>query len=222
MRCTMQGKGIAGHPIHQGQIQQDSEDPTATAKMYSVEAWFQQRGFLPRQWNDCAADRPDPGVFSRAIPQNEKVFSIFGTRLKARQVARWNSVFRSALWKVSIQFMMHHEVMWEGSDVDFAVPMVEITKEMFPDFCAASFDRGFHSPENRARLDEVLVDNVLPKKGSARLSGIANKVKPLLPCAVSTPLWSRPSTILNTVASTVFGRKVERDLPERLLWPSFP
>ena len=43
--------------------------------------------------------------------------------------------------------------------------MVEITKELFPDFCAASFDRGFHSPANRTRLDEVLVDNVLPKKG---------------------------------------------------------
>ena len=49
--------------------------------------------------------------------------------------------------------------------VDFAVPIVEITKELFPDFCAASFDRGFHSPANRVRLDELLVDNVLPKKG---------------------------------------------------------
>ena len=55
--------------------------------------------------------------------------------------------------------------MWEGSDVDFAVPMVVTKKELFPDFCAASIDRGFHSPANRARLDELLVDNVLPKKG---------------------------------------------------------
>ena len=55
--------------------------------------------------------------------------------------------------------------MWEGSDVDFAVQMVVTTKELFPDFCAVSFDRGFHSQANRARLDEVLVDNVLPKKG---------------------------------------------------------
>ena len=63
------------------------------------------------------------------------------------------------------QFILHYEVMWTGSDVDFAVPLVEITKELFPDFCDASFDRGFHSPANRARLDELLVDNVLPKKG---------------------------------------------------------
>ena len=103
------------------------------------------------------------------IPQNEKVFSIFEPH------TRWISKGKAGcpvelgvqvcIMESQYQFMMHHEVMWEGSDVDFAVPMVEITKEMFPDFCAASFDRGFHSPENRARLDEVLVDNVLPKKG---------------------------------------------------------
>ena len=63
------------------------------------------------------------------------------------------------------RFILHYEIMWEGSDVDFAVPMVVTTKELFPDFCATSFDRGFHSPANRARLDELLVDNVLSKKG---------------------------------------------------------
>ena len=39
--------------------------------------------------------------------------------------------------------------MWEGSDVDFAVPMVVTTKELFPDFCAASFDRCFAQPRDR-------------------------------------------------------------------------
>ena len=70
------------------------------------------------------------------------------------------------------------------------------------------------------RLIDMLTTSCPRRAASARLSGTANKVKPLLPCAVSTPLWSRPSTILNTVASTLFGRKVERDLPERLLCPS--
>ena len=37
--------------------------------------------------------------------------------------------------------------------------------ERFPDLRAVSFDRGFHSPENRIRLDELLDHNVLPKKG---------------------------------------------------------
>ena len=103
------------------------------------------------------------------IPQNEKVFSIFEPH------TRWISKGKAGcpvelgvpvcIIEDPYQFILHHEVMWTGSDVDFAVPIVEITKELFPDFCAASFDRGFHSPANRVRLDELLVDNVLPKKG---------------------------------------------------------
>ena len=161
------------------------------------------------------------------IPQNEKVFSIFEPH------TRWISKGKAGrpvelgvpvcIIEDPYQFILHHEIMWTGSDVDFAVPIVEITKELFPDFCAVSFDRGFHSPANRARLDEVLVDNVLPKKGRlSKADREREQGERLLLCAVSTPLWSRPLTILNTVASTVFGRKVERDLPEVLLWLSLP
>ena len=103
------------------------------------------------------------------IPHNEKVFSIFEPH------TRWISKGKAGrpvelgvqvcIVECQYQFILHYEIMWEGSDVDFAVPMVVTTKELFPDFCAASFDRGFHSQANRARLDEELVDNVLPKKG---------------------------------------------------------
>ncbi len=55
--------------------------------------------------------------------------------------------------------------MWKGSDVDYAVPMVKAAQERFPELRAVSFDRGFHSPENRRRLDDLIDDNVLPKKG---------------------------------------------------------
>ena len=103
------------------------------------------------------------------IQQNEKVFSIFEPH------TRWISKGKAGrpvelgvpvcIIEDPYQFILHHEVMWTGSDVDFAVPIVEITKELFPDFCAVSFDRGFHSPANRVHLDELLVDNVLPRKG---------------------------------------------------------
>ena len=43
--------------------------------------------------------------------------------------------------------------------------MVETCQERLSDLRAVSFDRGFHSPENRIRLDELLDHNVLPKKG---------------------------------------------------------
>ena len=105
----------------------------------------------------------------KTFPQNEKVFSNFETH------TRWISKGKAGrpvelgvpvgIAEDEYQFILHHEIMWTGSDVDFAVPLVEITKELFPDFCAVNFDRGFHSPANRARLDELLDDNVLPKKG---------------------------------------------------------
>ena len=103
------------------------------------------------------------------IPHNEKVFSIFEPH------TRWISKGKAGrpvelgvpvcIIECQYRFILHYEIMWEGSDVDFAVPMVVTTKELFPDFCAASFDRDFHSQANRARLDELLVDNVLPRKG---------------------------------------------------------
>ena len=103
------------------------------------------------------------------IPQNEKVFSIFEphTRwiLKGKAGRPVELGVPVGIAEDQYQFILHHEIMWTGSDVDFAVPIVEITKKLFPDFCAASFDRGFHSPANRARLDKLLVDNVLLKKG---------------------------------------------------------
>ena len=55
--------------------------------------------------------------------------------------------------------------MWAGSDVDHAQPMIEETQTLFPSLRACSFDRGFHSPANRVRLDALLADNVLPRKG---------------------------------------------------------
>ncbi len=47
-------------------------------------------------------------------------------------------------------FVLHHEVMWQGSDVDCAVPIVEAAQSAFPGLRAVSFDPGFHSPASRA------------------------------------------------------------------------
>ena len=62
-------------------------------------------------------------------------------------------------------FTLHHEVIWNGSDVDYVVPMVETAQAQFPDQHAVSCDRAFHSPTNRICFDERLDDNFLPKKG---------------------------------------------------------
>ena len=43
--------------------------------------------------------------------------------------------------------------------------LVEGTQARYPELRACSFDRGFHSPDNRVRLDALLDVAALPKKG---------------------------------------------------------
>ena len=104
------------------------------------------------------------------IPHEEKVFSIFETH------TRWISKGKAGcpvelgvpvcVIEDQHQFVLHHVVMWEeGSDVEMAVPMLEATQALFPDLRVCSFDRGFHSPDNRIRLNQLLDLNALPGKG---------------------------------------------------------
>lgn len=103
------------------------------------------------------------------IPHCEKVFSVFEPH------TRWISKGKAGvpvelgvplcIVEDECGFILNHRIMWEGSDVDHAVPMVEETQSVYPSFKSCSFDRGFHSPVNRLRLDELLDHNVLPRKG---------------------------------------------------------
>ena len=103
------------------------------------------------------------------IPHSGKVFSIFEPH------TRWVSKGKAGcpvelgvplcVLEDNHGFILHHEIMWRGSDVDDAVPMIEAAQARFPDLRLCSFDRGFHSPANRVRLDELLEHNVLPRKG---------------------------------------------------------
>ena len=43
--------------------------------------------------------------------------------------------------------------------------MIEETQALYPDLRMCSFDRGFHSRNNRIRLDDRLELNALPGKG---------------------------------------------------------
>ncbi len=71
-----------------------------------------------------------------AIPQHEKVFSIFEphTRWIAKGKAGCPVELGVPVCILEDQhgFILHHEVMWQGNDVDYAVPMVETCQERFP------------------------------------------------------------------------------------------
>ena len=62
-------------------------------------------------------------------------------------------------------FILHHMVMQKTTDEQVAVPFVEQTKSRYPDLGSCSFDRGFYTPENLGRLEQILDLVVLPKKG---------------------------------------------------------
>ncbi len=108
-------------------------------------------------------------LLDEVIPHHEKVFSMFEphTRWISRGKAGCPVEFGVPVCILEDEhgFVLHHEVMWQGSDAGHAVPMVAAARERFPDLRAVSFDRGFHSPDNRAQLDDMLDLNVLPKKG---------------------------------------------------------
>ena len=103
------------------------------------------------------------------IPHDEKVFSIFKphTRWVSKGKAGCPVELGVPLCVVEDEFgfVLNHRIMWEGGDVDHAVPVIEETQSLYPDFGACSFDRGFHSPANRIDLDGLLEHNVLPRKG---------------------------------------------------------
>ena len=103
------------------------------------------------------------------IPHEEKVFSIFEPH------TRWCAKGKAGVAvelgvPVSVveceqQFVLHWQVMWSGEDVDVACPLVAEAQELYPCLAACSFDKGFHSPANRERLDAALELNALPRKG---------------------------------------------------------
>ena len=116
------------------------------------------------------------------ISHDEKVFSIFDEH------TRWISKGKAGhpvelgvpvcVIEDQHRFVLNHLVLWEESDVDIAVPMIEETRELFAQFRACSFDRGSHSPANRRRLDELLDVNALPKKGWLSKADTARETTP--------------------------------------------
>ena len=64
-----------------------------------------------------------------------------------------------------LRFVFHYKIMWEGTDVDQSVPLVEEAREKYSDLSAVSFDHGFHSPDNRKHIEELFDCAAFPQKG---------------------------------------------------------
>ena len=121
------------------------------------------------------------------IPHEEKVFSIFEdhTRwcMKGKAGRPVELGVPLCIVEDQHQFILHHEIMWKESDVDVATWVVEAVKGQFPTLSSCSFDKGFHSPSNRKRLEDSLDLVALPGKG--RLSEAAREYESTAECVAA-------------------------------------
>lgn len=103
------------------------------------------------------------------IPHAEKVFSLFEphTRWLSKGKAGVPVELGVAVCVVEDQhqFVLHHRILWDETDRDVTVVMVEQTQALFPDLTQCSFDRGFHSQANQRALATLLEVPILPKTG---------------------------------------------------------
>lgn len=103
------------------------------------------------------------------IPHDEKVFSIFEEHTewisKGKAGVPVELGLRVCILEDQYGFILNHRVMAKEVDVDVAVLMVEDVLKSFPQFNGCSYDKGFWSPENKKRLDDLLDHLILPKKG---------------------------------------------------------
>ncbi len=103
------------------------------------------------------------------IPHAEKVFSLFQPHTewisKGKAGVPVELGIRVCIMEDHQGFLLHHQVMQHKTDDKVAIAMVKATQAKFPGFKACSFDKGFHSRDNQAALNELLDQSVLPKKG---------------------------------------------------------
>ena len=103
------------------------------------------------------------------IPAAEKLYSVFEPHTrwiaKGKAKAPVELGVPATILADEHGFVLGVDLQWDGGDVTAAVPLVEACQATYPALAACSFDRGFHSPENRVQLDERLTLNALPKKG---------------------------------------------------------
>lgn len=161
----------AAHEVYLAQAGELLERVLGTAallrelKEYNLEEVEQYVGHARRQLDQVRRRV----ILGETIPHAEKVFSLFEPHTewisKGKAGVPVELGLRVCVVEDQFGFILHHRVMRRETDDQVAVPMVEAAQERFPWFRSCSFDKGFHSPDNQAKLRQILDRVVLPRKG---------------------------------------------------------
>lgn len=103
------------------------------------------------------------------IPHSEKVFSIFEEHTewicKGKSGISQELGINVCIIEDQYRFILHHHVMKNEADAKVAILMASDAKRKFADIVSCSFDKGFHSKNNKAELEKIFEVAILPKKG---------------------------------------------------------
>jgi hypothetical protein len=109
------------------------------------------------------------GIKDEVIPHGEKVFSLFEEHtewiVKGKAGVPVELGLRVCVLEDQMGFILHHKVMQQQTDDKITVEMIREAQVRYPLLHACSFDKGFYTPDNLKRLESLLEQATLPKKG---------------------------------------------------------
>lgn len=118
----------------------------------------------------------------QSIPHKEKVFSIFEEHTewisKGKAGVPVELGLKVAVVEDQYRFILNHRVLRKTEDVEAAVPLIKETQQKYGKLVSASFDTGFHSPENQTALGKIVPRVVLPKKGKLSAEEMKRESEP--------------------------------------------
>jgi len=116
------------------------------------------------------------------IPHSDKVFSLFEEHtewiVKGKAGVPVELGVRAAIMKDQHGLVLNHRVMFGETDDKITVYFTQESQIYFPNLRTVSFDKGFYTPDNRDRLDCILKQPTLPKKGGLSQADRARESTP--------------------------------------------
>jgi len=110
-------------------------------------------------------------IKGEAIPQGEKLYSIFETHTEWKKKGKANNKVELGhnvlIASDQFNFIVYHKTIDRQQDVELAIPLADKLHLLFGENAieSISFDKGFWRPENKLLLQMYFPNVIMPKKG---------------------------------------------------------